>query len=106
MSKNSKRKWKELSKELVEDPPLPPKREMSTQEHLISIISTCLGGPRGDPDMHHQLAAAHAYIALRDNPSHENKTIEYLKRLEAENSLRINPWNIDFVDLAERNVVL
>lgn len=34
---------------------------------LNSIITTCLGGPGGDPDYHHHKASALAFKALREH---------------------------------------
>ncbi len=39
--------------------------DAKVEKHLRAIVQECLGGPRGDPDESHLLAAAHAVVALQ-----------------------------------------
>jgi hypothetical protein len=70
---------------------------MSMEARLRSIVRGCLGGPRGDPDEHHMLAAAHALLLLKGLGEVD---------LETEEFLRTNSWELDFLDLAERDISL
>lgn len=78
--------------------PLPSKTPMSTNARFRSIVRGCLGSPRGDPDEHHMLAAAHAFLGLRDLGEEMPG--------DTESYLRDNTWGVDFIDLAERDATL
>lgn len=86
MSKNSK------------DYELPPKKDLTVKKRLETIIVRSLGGPRGDPDRHHMLAAAHAFLL--------SKQLGFETDKDMEDNLRRNNWELDFIDLAERDVAL
>lgn len=98
MSKNAKRRLAALRAEPRGAPGgrLPPKKRMTAERRLRRMITGLLGGPRGDPDPHHRLAAAHACLLLRElgHGPHE----------EVERELRSG--EVDYVDLAERDAVL
>lgn len=73
-------------------------KEMTVETRLRAIVQRCLGGPGGDPDRHHMIAAAHAFLALRQLGLSTSE--------DDEDFLRNNNWEMDFIDLAERNVVI
>lgn len=99
MGENGKwraREWRGTPEEVI---PLPAKRVMSSRQRLEAIIRETLGGPRGDPDQHHWIAAAHAYLLLRESGEPADADLESDLR-------QGNPWEEDFIDLAERDAAL
>lgn len=73
---------------------------MTVEERLKAIIVAVLGGPRGDPDPHHCLAAAHAILALQEigyGTPDEDRT-DILRNLGSGNI-----HDIDFMAVAARD---
>lgn len=94
MSKNAKRRLREIQADPPPARPPPPKRSRTHVERLQAIVTECLGGPKGDPDSSHRLAAAHACILLRELGCPLEATEAELRNDEL--------YECDFIDQAER----
>ncbi len=79
-----------------------PSPTLSVEQRLRSIIRVCLGDPRGDPDRHHMLAAAHCMILL-DEMGFE-KLDEDSERTEQMRGK--NLWEVDFIEAARSDEAL
>jgi hypothetical protein len=77
----------------------PPQAPLPPAGQLGLIIRGLLGGPRGDPDEHHLLAAARVWVLARQLGYTE------VANADLERDLRNNSGT-DFIDLAERNIIL
>lgn len=104
MSKNAKRQLKKwhAEREPPKPPPLVPKK-LTVEQRLKSMITGLLGGPRGDPDMHHMLAAAHVVILLETigKPYKGAKDDDTITTLSGENLYEMN-----FLELARADAAL
>ena len=99
MSKNAKKQLKAVQAR-PKKPRLPPRVALSPQQRMARIVTGLLGGPKGDPDEHHCLAAAHVLLLARQlRTPLEGEVV-------AEKHLRNSIYGLDFMDLAERNVIL
>ncbi len=98
MSKNAKRQIKKWHAERQSPKPkaLAPKT-LTVEKRLHSMITGLLGGPRGDPDPHHMLAAAHAVLLLEQvgAPHEDDDTLDTLGGQ--------NLYNMNFLALAQRD---
>lgn len=75
---------------------MPPKVEMTVEGRLKRIMVGLLGGPVGDPDPTAVLAAAHAWLLLRERGVVDAETEKDLRDF----------GGTDYIDLAERNVII
>ena len=104
MSKNAKKqlkKWHE-EREPPKPPPLKPKK-LTVEQRLKSMITGLLGGPRGDPDMHHMLAAAHVVLLLEEigKPYKVKKDDDTIACLGGENI-----YDMNFLELAQADAAV
>ena len=77
-----------------------PHPVLSLEQRLRSMITGLLGGPGGDPDKHHMLAAAHCVLLLEQigKPYKDDETLSHLK---GESIHRV-----DFLELAKEDAAL
>jgi hypothetical protein len=105
MSKNAKRQLRKGQKEVrkaldLAKVPKGPHPVLSVEQRLRSTITALLGGPRGDPDLHHMLAAAHCILLLEQigKPYGNDNAIESLSGK--------NLYEMDFLELAREDAAL
>lgn len=79
----------------------------SVENRLKSMIIGLLGGPRGDPDKHHMLAAAHCVLLLKELgfSYDEEHTIDHLSNND-EDDEGGNIHEFDFMEAARKGTVL
>jgi hypothetical protein len=73
--------------------------ELTVEKRLKTMVTTLLGGPRGDPDAHHHLAAAHT-VLLMDQLGIQYDDAEDLKRDLSGNNI----YEADFLDMARKGL--
>lgn len=98
MSKNAKRQLRAMVAAPRRPTPALSPKSLSPEERIHSMITGLLGGPGGDPDPHHQLAAAHCVLLLEQlglRPADPQTVAD----------LSADPFS-DYMDLARRNVRL
>lgn len=101
MSKGpTKRMNIETARQSLAEEELPPKKELSVPQRLKSIVTRLLGGPGGDPDPHHCLAAAHT-VLLAGQLGYPDLFEEEIVR-----DLRAGLGDVDYIDLAERDALI
>jgi hypothetical protein len=82
---------------------------LSVRKRIESMVVGLLGGPRGDPDEHHMLAAAHCVLLLRElGFSYDDKeTLDHLSNVSpSSTSLCGNIYDFDFMEAAKKDTVL